>query len=46
MAVVDAHHFELLRAYLTDQGRGYGDDPAHDGPREMARNDAAFFDYE
>jgi uncharacterized ferritin-like protein (DUF455 family) len=37
VAVEEAHHFELLRAYLNDQGRDYGDYPAHDGLWEMVR---------
>ncbi|MEW6445867.1 MAG: ferritin-like domain-containing protein [Pseudomonadota bacterium] len=37
VAVEEASHFELLRAYLNDQGRDYGDYPAHDGLWEMVR---------
>lgn len=37
VAVEEASHFGLLRAYLTDQGRDYGDYPAHDGLWEMVR---------
>jgi len=37
VAVEEAHHFELLRAYLHDHGCDYGDFPAHDGLWEMVR---------
>ncbi|MEW6764752.1 MAG: ferritin-like domain-containing protein [Pseudomonadota bacterium] len=37
VALEEASHFELLRAYLNDQGRDYGDYPAHDGLWEMVR---------
>lgn len=37
VAVEEASHFELLRAYLNDQGRDYGDYAAHDGLWEMVR---------
>lgn len=37
VAVEEAQHFELLRTYLNDQGRDYGDYPAHDGLWEMVR---------
>lgn len=37
VAVEEAHHFELLRAYLHDHDRDYGDYPAHEGLWEMVR---------
>lgn len=43
VAAEEASHFELLRAYLNDQGKDYGDYAAHDSLWEMVRrtdNDA------
>lgn len=37
VAVEEAHHFELLRAYLNDHGRDYGDYPAHNDLWDMVR---------
>jgi len=37
VAVEEAAHFELLRAYLNDHGKDYGDYPAHDDLWEMVR---------
>lgn len=37
VAVEEASHFELLRAYLNDQGKDYGDYDAHDSLWEMVR---------
>ena len=37
VAFEEAEHFELLRAYLNDHGKDYGDYPAHDDLWEMVR---------
>ena len=37
VAFEEAVHFELLRAYLNDYGKDYGDYPAHDDLWEMVR---------
>jgi len=37
VAVEEAAHFELLRAYLNDHGKDYGDYPAHDDLWDMVR---------
>ena len=37
VAFEEAEHFELLRAYLHDHGKDYGDYPAHDDLWEMVR---------
>jgi len=37
VAVEEAAHFALLRAYLNDHGKDYGDYPAHDDLWEMVR---------
>ncbi|HES75845.1 MAG TPA: ferritin-like domain-containing protein [bacterium] len=37
VAFEEAEHFELLRAYLNEHGKDYGDYPAHDDLWEMVR---------
>ena len=40
VAVEEARHFALVRAYLQGHGSDYGDHPAHDGLWQMAVNTA------